>query len=78
MKLNISTVAALQRTVMLLDIHMRAKVSDLGLSWSSDEELTHISSVAHRIVALIRFVLQNFQTKRSGKHNGPCSYIPSF
>ncbi|PKI32529.1 hypothetical protein CRG98_047073 [Punica granatum] len=38
---------------ILLDIHMRAKVSDFGLSRQAEEELTHVSSVARGTVGYL-------------------------
>ncbi|PSS13637.1 LRR receptor-like serine/threonine-protein kinase [Actinidia chinensis var. chinensis] len=38
---------------ILLDIHMRAKVSDFGLSRQAEEDLTHISSVAQGTVGYL-------------------------
>ncbi|KAF5945222.1 hypothetical protein HYC85_015450 [Camellia sinensis] len=38
---------------ILLDIHMRAKVSDFGLSRQAEEDLTHISSVARGTVGYL-------------------------
>ncbi|XP_057949441.1 probable LRR receptor-like serine/threonine-protein kinase At1g67720 isoform X2 [Malania oleifera] len=38
---------------ILLDINMRAKVSDFGLSRQADEDLTHISSVARGTVGYL-------------------------
>lgn len=38
---------------ILLDINMRAKVSDFGISRQTDENLTHISSVARGTVGYL-------------------------
>lgn len=38
---------------ILLDINMRAKVSDFGLSRQAEEDLTHISSVARGTVGYL-------------------------
>lgn len=38
---------------ILLDINIRAKVSDFGLSRQTDESLTHISSVARGTVGYV-------------------------
>ncbi|XP_052186292.1 probable LRR receptor-like serine/threonine-protein kinase At1g67720 isoform X2 [Diospyros lotus] len=38
---------------ILLDIHMRAKVSDFGLSRQAEEDITHISSVARGTVGYL-------------------------
>ncbi|KAG5520724.1 hypothetical protein RHGRI_033337 [Rhododendron griersonianum] len=38
---------------ILLDVHMRAKVSDFGLSRQAEEDLTHISSVARGTVGYL-------------------------
>lgn len=38
---------------ILLDIHMRAKVSDFGLSRFADDEMTHVSSVARGTVGYL-------------------------
>lgn len=38
---------------ILLDINMRAKVSDFGLSRLAEEDLTHISSVARGTVGYL-------------------------
>ncbi|KAJ0977316.1 hypothetical protein J5N97_012790 [Dioscorea zingiberensis] len=40
-------------TNILLDIHMRAKVSDFGLSRQANEDLSHISSVARGTVGYL-------------------------
>lgn len=38
---------------ILLDINMRAKVSDFGLSRQAEEDLTHVSSVARGTVGYL-------------------------
>lgn len=38
---------------ILLDIHMRAKVSDFGLSRQAEEDLTHVSSMARGTVGYL-------------------------
>jgi serine/threonine protein kinase len=38
---------------ILLDINMRAKVSDFGLSRQTEEDLTHVSSVAKGTVGYL-------------------------
>lgn len=38
---------------ILLDVNMRAKVSDFGLSRQAEEDLTHVSSVARGTVGYL-------------------------